>query len=391
MTLPKTALLFLASQALILPAIIGLPYWRSTATTPTPTLPEFRSEPVLVTPLYNDERVITDQQLADVLHKLRPQLAGEKPKINYVDHALRFWGIDAEFGDKQCISGMQMREILTDHRAFSAVWKEGKPLLIVNDKGVAVRVQEGSETSSHVDHTMATLAEVGTPLNHPIVTSEGEATYEGLLKQALLDFRLNQQEYEWTALALALYAPTTKSWVTREGQEVSFDRLADRILREPLNKGVCFGNHRLYALAIMLRVDEQETIFSPETRQQVIDHLQQITARLVKQQHKDGWWDSNWPDGQPITGEQKMDDKARRLLATGHALEWWAMAPQELHPPRETLARAGQWLVTEIEQMDAERVQKDYTFLTHVGRALAIWRGKEPAEFLPLTPSTENR
>lgn len=384
MTLPKSAIIFLASQALVLPALIGLPFWRSAATTPAQSLPEFRSEPVVVAPLYNDERVITDEQLAAVLHKLRPQLAGEKPKINYVDHALRFWGAGAEFGDEKCLSGSQMREILTDHRVFSTVWKEGKPLLIASDKGVAVRVQEGLETSSHVDHTMATLAEVGTPLDYPIITADGNAAYRDLLKQALLSFRLNQQEYEWTTLALALYAPTTETWVTREGQEVSFDRLADRIIREPLNKGVCFGNHRLYTLAILLRVDEQQQLFSPQARQRVIDHLQQITTRLVQHQSEEGWWDSNWPDGSPITGKQHMDDKARRLLATGHALEWWAMAPSELHPPRENLARAGQWLVREVEQMDAKRVQKDYTFLTHVGRALAIWRGKEPAEFLPL-------
>lgn len=384
MTLPKIALAFIASQALLLPALIGIPIWRSTVVDSSIELPEFRSEPIEVGPLYNDERVVTDEQLATVLHKLRPRLAGEKPKINYVDHALRFWGTDAEFDDAQCLSGEQMRQILVDHRAFKTVWEEGKPLLAIDAKGVAVRVQEGAETSSHVDHTMATLAEVGTPLDFPLVTAQGDATYRDLLIHALRSFRLNQREYEWTALTLALYAPTNQPWVTREGQQVSFDLLADRIMREPLSNGVCFGNHRLYTLTILLRVDEQQPLLTPPARQRIIDHLQDVTSRLVNNQSPEGWWDSNWPDAQPVVGKQKLDATSRRLLATGHALEWWAMAPAELHPPKETLVRAGQWLVVEIEQMEDANIEKDYTFLSHVGRALLLWRGQQ-------TPLISNR
>ena len=56
------------------------------------------------------------------------------------------------------------------------------------------------------------------------------------------------------------------------------------------------------------------------------------------------------------------------------------MAPEELHPPRETLIRAGQWLVKQVENMDLATVDKNYTFLTHVGRSLALWRGQFAAE-----------
>ena len=72
----------------------------------------------------------------------------------------------------------------------------------------------------------------------------------------------------------------------------------------------------------------------------------------------------------------------RELLATGHALEWWALAPEEILPPEDVIRRAAQWMVQEVLRMDDEAVRKNYTFLTHVGRGLALWRGREAADFL---------
>ena len=58
------------------------------------------------------------------------------------------------------------------------------------------------------------------------------------------------------------------------------------------------------------------------------------------------------------------------------------MAPEELQPPREVMVRAGQWLAREIEVMDQETVLRNYTFLSHAGRALALWRGGFPCQVL---------
>jgi hypothetical protein len=50
------------------------------------------------------------------------------------------------------------------------------------------------------------------------------------------------------------------------------------------------------------------------------------------------------------------------------------MVPDEFHPPREVLIRAGQWLAKEIDGMDSPAIEKNYTFLSHAGRALRLWR-----------------
>jgi len=48
--------------------------------------------------------------------------------------------------------------------------------------------------------------------------------------------------------------------------------------------------------------------------------------------------------------------------------------------PREVLAKAGQWMVRTIDNLTPEQTENYFTYLSHAGRALALWRGKLPYE-----------
>ncbi len=347
-------------------------------------LPPLRDEPLRVEPLYDYDVVVTDEQLERVLVRLGLQENGRDTNIGFVDHSLRFWGPEARFSNTQVMSGEDLRSLLTDHRRYAEVYgREQDPLLIDTGTGVRVRAFEGPASSSHIDHTMACLAEVGTPLDFPVFTDRRQTTFRDLVEQSLHDFSLNQAEYEWSALTYALLLPPTRRWLTAEGREMTFDRLAERIMREPLPEGVCMANHRFHTLVMFLRVDDQIPILSSETRLQVIAYLSDITARLVAHQHADGFWNVDWPHSIPASShpsDRAGDGLDDRMIVTGHALEWWALAPREVHPPRHVLAAGGQWLVTTIDQLEDEQLAEFYSFLTHVGRALSLWRSRDPAE-----------
>ncbi|MBA2117890.1 hypothetical protein [Bremerella alba] len=380
-------MVFVLSQVLLIGGIaVAAVYALPSSVDPVPSL---RNEPRSVTLNYNWPHVITDAQLTFVMTKLRPQLRHERPKINHVDHALRCWGQAASFEDPSCLSGAEMVAMLTDQNAYAAFWgDDAAPLLLRGEFGPGFRTQEGEASASHVDHTLGTLAEIGIPLDHPIILKDqvSPLVVKQLLVAAMLDFRLNQKEYEWTTVAAASYSTGPTQWLSQDGELITFDLLAERLMRQDWVDGVCYGNHRLYALAMLLQFDDQAQLFREvETRQRVLAHLSEATSRLIKSQAAEGYWDENWEDAtRPAQEAEAGGPTMRRILATGHALEWWAIAPREVLPPREVIVRGAQWLVVEIEQMEAASVVKNYTFLTHVGRALCLWRGKFPHQLTPL-------
>ncbi len=339
-----------------------------------------RQTALTINPEYDYPTIIADDQLREVLNSVKPRLRRDQPRINHIDHALRLWGAGATFADEHCLSGEEMRDILTQHPEFAAVWgSTTEPLLQLTPSGVAVRTQDGPETASHIDHTLAGLAEVGTQLNFPIVTADGTITYQDMLLDSMESFQLNQVEYEWSALTYASFFPHAKQWFSSEGQQITFDRLADRLMREPLHRGVCYGNHRLYTLAAMLRIDDTHELLSSTVRDEVKAFLKNVTTRLFQSQHADGHWDGHWSDPNgPTHHEGEPTSLANQIMVTGHALEWWAIAPKELHPPRENLVRAGQWLYRTISGFDQADIDQYYTYLTHAGRALTLWRGTTP-------------
>lgn len=380
--------LFLAAQLVILAIVARVALARLQEGRTRRSLPPMREHPLSVEPLYDRPDLISDETLHAVLHKLRPRLRRPKPKINHVDHALRFWGAEARFRDPECLSGEEMRDILLDHAHFAEAWgKEEKPLLECNEHCVGIRTQEGQATASHVDHTLAGLAEVGTPLSFPIQTDQGPATVRSLLVASLRTFDVNQVEYEWSALAYALYLESLAPFRDVNGQEVSFDRIAERIMRQRLKQGVCYGNHRLHALVVLLRVDGQNPILGSACREKIVRHLQDVTRTLIESQAPEGYWNQHWASGvaplpEDDTEDSKIDPIARKILATGHTLEWWALAPADLLPPDDVVERAIDWLAHVVIDMEDEAVQKNYTFLSHVGRAVALWRGHFPAHFI---------
>ncbi|MCA9245658.1 MAG: hypothetical protein KDA42_01055 [Planctomycetales bacterium] len=373
---------FLTVQIVLLVALLAGAAYRVQHFRQERSLPRLRSAPRMINPTYDYPVVASDEQLERVLHKLRPRDLGDRTKINHVDHALRFWGLGCNF-EKGFLPGEKMRELLVDHRLFARVYGSEEPSLLIDvprTAGVRLRTQQGRLTSSHYDHTMACLAEVGTPLDFPVHTPAGAKQFRDMVEQALRDFSLNQFEYEWSALTFALYLESNQPWMSKEGQWIDFDRIADRLMREEAPLGVCYGNHRLYTLTAFLRVDDSTPILTPEKRQEILDYLHAMTVQLVKTQHSTGFWNGEWADRRPESPtprDREGDRIADRILATGHALEWWALAPEELHPPRPTLAAGGQWLVRTIDELSEDDTQQLYTYLTHAGRSLLIWRGRD--------------
>lgn len=376
---------FLAAQPLVLATLAAVAVSGSREFDRAWQVPPLREEPLRIRPLYNCPDVVSDEQLRKALLKMRPRLSGPQTLLADVDHALRFWGPDAKFDDPQFVSGADLRGLLTDSRRFAELYGTQEPSALYDTPfGVCCRVKEGIATTSHTDHTLACLAEAGTPLSFPLFTAR-PTTYRAMIEQALHDFNPCQIEYEWSAKTFALFLPPTTHWPSVEGQTLSFDLLADRIMREELPSGVCYGTHRLFTLMAYLRLDEEQRILSPAMRARIEQFLKDANKRLVANQHPNGFWNGDWPFAPPTSSEPTRtsgDHLYFRIIVTGHALEYWALAPKQLQPPRKTVVAGANWILRTLETLSDEELRKNYSFLTHAVRALSLWRGREPFEAL---------
>jgi hypothetical protein len=399
----NTLLGFIAVQLIAVAVVAGSltatatkPQPQSVATTSTSdrqtTVSIDRSRPFQITPLYDDPEIVSDVDLAAVLERVRPRFPRSGLKPNYVEHALRTWSVAATFEDPAVLSGAEMRDFLTDHGKFLASWSAQeniKPLLEDRTDGIAIRFDRKEGGSVHHDHWLACLTEAGVALNHRVYgPSRRDMTVGNVLQEALRDFRLDERETEWSAMAFGLWlVPATpgqkavRSWQTGDGRRVSFDMLAERLIRGHGRFGVCGGTHRVYSLMLLWRLDEEFDILTPRVQDAVFAHLESVRDLITASQYEDGHWRSDWSRGK-LALENPVDDaEYRRVIMTGHHLEWLSIAPVELHPPREVILKAARWIVKTTIEHSAEEVRGHFTFYSHVGNALAMWRKTSSAHF----------
>jgi hypothetical protein len=345
-----------------------------------------RDEPIVIGPRYNDPRVVTDEQLAAVLERVTPP-AGPANTNNIV-HALRLWGPKADFSDPSILTGPQMRDYFLDDATFRRIAGEKAPPLFYQGRdGVEVRsyddrVTDRQTSSFHTDDLLATLAETGTPLDTPLKLREGEARVGDLLETSLRRAHLDQLEYEWTAIAYARYVFPQRDWRNKYGERIDVDQLVEELIAHPLELGPCNGLHRLEALAVLYRADEQAHALRPKTRMKILVHMKRASLLLANAQSSEGYWTRQWPQGKaaPAADKQAAASLHDKLLVTGHTLEWLSLAPEEVQPPRENIVRAGQWLARTLVEMDQQDLLEAYGPYTHAARALCLWRSADPFE-----------
>lgn len=353
---------------------------------PLEKLPEIAA-PRPVASLYDDPAIVSDEQLAGVLKKLIPRFSQSQLRPNLIEHALRTWGSEIRFSGEDTISGPDLAAFLTDTAKHLQSWNHRvTPLLVDTGLGVHVRFSEDAAGSVHHDHALAALTEAGLPLGTPVFTTARALQLRDVLQEALRDFRPDERETEWSAMAFTLWLaePRITSWHNAQGRLVTLDLLARRLIRSHKRGGVCLGTHRIYTLMLMLRLNEEHggKLLEAETAAAAEAYLADIRDRITASQWPDGSWNSNWVDGADCFRLTDSQEKAsKRVIATGHHLEWLALAPERLHPPREQVLKAASWLVQNVSQTPQEEIDRNFTFYSHVGKALALWRKTSPAEF----------
>lgn len=341
--------------------------------------------PLRVEPLYDDPSVVSDAELRDVLDKVKPRFDPRHLSPNHVEHALRAWGATIRFGEPGVTDGPDLVAFLTDYGRQLSSWDDvpqAEPLLIERPDGIDVNWGKRPGESVHHDHWLACLSEAGAPLDTPVSGPNRRGdTLDDVLQEAIRDFDPNERETEWSVMTFGFWLPPDhKAWRNRQGRRIDFDLLAETEMRGAKRFGVCGGMHRVYSLMVLLRLDDRYTLLSPPVRDAVYAHLRGVRDAIVESQNEDGRWRSDWPNGAAALTSPVDEPLYRQVIATGHQIEWLAIAYPDLQPDREVVRRAARWVIETTRDTPQQRLMGEYTFFSHVGNALALWRKTHPAE-----------
>ncbi len=239
-------------------------------------------------------------------------------------------------------------------------------ILIKTDAGIAyARLQTGVTRDApplvageaHSAQILSALAEAGVSSRKEMRV--GGLTYHvsDLIDETASSFRFDD-DMEWRSVALALYRPQIGSWHSRYDGEVSWEaitrELLFRVRSVEIDGGSCFGTHALYTLAILFRVDGEVQIWKrDEMRREVEDTFALAIRRLSATQLPDGSWCEAWrlPEFPP---QHLHTSSVRRLLITGHQLEWLALLPSWLRPNAQVLSSATRFATALPASMSVE-------------------------------------
>ena len=320
-----------------------------------------------------------------VFKAVEPLRVGRPTSLSHSFHVLRLFDREATTEDPETGVPVRYLDMILNAEACLPFFN-GKPTLIETREGVRCRTadpgegqpEKQAERQAHSDQFLAVLAELGVPLNRPLRTLKGTRNVRAMLDDSLANFDIKAREIEWSVLAFALYLPPRASWTDKYKRVRTFDQLAEELMNRPYGDGLaCGGTHLLYSLAVLLRADAVEPVLTPVVRRKLRDHLGRTAADLARIQSAEGWWAPRWNEHLGDSGGGPRSDTPDWILVlnTGHHLEWMAILPGELRPPRECFLRAGRWLQARLLGDPRRTIQDQYCPYSHAGRMLLVMSG----------------
>jgi hypothetical protein len=371
----------------LIAALVGLGVWSSVhrrgaqlpgkPSNPTAIPLAARALPLRVEPTAPPLDLLDRRRVWDAV--IRLEQADTKTMSDFL-HILRVFGPDAMVR----VGGGTLRagalDLILDSRRNRDFF-HGNPTLIDTRDGVRCRTYDRdqgakqAERQAHDGQLLAVLAELGIPLHRPLSTSGGSWTVGRLLDDMLANFDLKAREIEWVALAIALYLPPRSGWTDKFGRSYTFGDLVNELMSRTLNsERACAGTHLLYSLAVILRADEEAPVLTAPVRAALRSYLEEKRSLALRTQAQDGTWDVRWYEGQ---GDEaalgpSTDRADRKVLATGHQIEWMLLLPTEMLPSRDCILRAANWLHAKLLSEVQPVVVDHYCPYSHAGRVLLI-------------------
>jgi hypothetical protein len=266
-------------------------------------------------------------------------------------HVLLLHGL-GDTGLRNPASGLEAIRLLTDERLARAAF--GASPFVRTRYGLRYKIDGVVLTEalgvgeSHRDQCLATFADLGLPLNQPIVLDKEICTLNDLVSESIANFRSDQHELTWTAIAYAGYLPPARKWTDRFGRTTSFSQLLESLIASGYSGKSCGGMHVLQAIAAIVEADYRYGILDRRVRVIGHDFLRHSVERALLSQSRDGAWDLSWYDLGSRDVRNDRPSFESKVVVTGHMLELLQRLRDQ--PPDRAIVRSTRWLIGALKE-----------------------------------------
>jgi hypothetical protein len=289
-------------------------------------------------------------------------------------HVLDFYGL-GKTDLPMFPTGELALKALTDEETARQVF--GKSPMIETSHGVRYALYDEYSVGvdlgeAHRDQCLSIFASLDLPLSTPVRLKSGSFSLKDMLSESMNSFDLRQREITWSAMAFAKYVPPKTSWTNGPGEEISFSKIVDALLKIDLNTQKCGGTHVLEALILIEKADRKNRVLDDATQTRLDGWLKTTIDQLVKSQHADGSWSKAWCAGLRDESDP-MSPFQMSFLVTGHLVEILNKLDPPLRPKQEVFVKAAHWISISI---DSPEIQPNgfwvcpFTHATHGARQI---------------------
>lgn len=257
---------------------------------------------------------------------------------------LRPWSIlhgVLAYGQDSLISTKGNEISAVDYLCANGIGHDRK-LMTFDSSGLAVAVGIGFQ--GHEGQLLAILAQVKTPLDHPLQVQDQTLTLRDLVEFEKLSCRPNT-ELTFKLIGLLNYVNSDEEWTDSTGSKWNLSRLIFEELKQPINGAACGGIHRLMGLsyAVETRKSRNEPVDGQWKRAEafVESHLQKV----FRLQNPDGGFSTEF-----FEGKSNSQDRIRQIYSTGHVMEWLSIAMSDEQLERPEVGRMLDFLLDLLEK-----------------------------------------
>ena len=233
----------------------------------------------------------------------------------------------------------------------------------------------------HQDQFVSEMAQWGMKPDHKFHVGKFDYTFDDFIRQSTMRASVTQkQELSWAIIMISQFHGTDYQWTNSLGERLKFDDIVRYEIDASIDEAACGGTHRLFGFTWAYHLHLNKGGKKEGVWLDVAAKIKRYKARAKQLQNRDGTFSNNYFKG-PGADEP---DTNKRIGATGHILEWLALAmtDEELREPwMQNAVNALVLLILDLPD------RADGGGLYHAAHGLHIYYERvfgTPAPYLPL-------